>query len=192
MRTLYLYAVSSVVLVIVGALYLLSRQTNRNESIYGSESSPANGSNPITSWLTNGGAMTNQSQWAFSSRSASRLSTVHNDMQRVANRALELSPFDFGITSGHRTAEEQNALFQQNAPGNWVTDKDGYVRKSRHQTGKAIDIAVYNADGDLTWGWSYYEQVAWAFKQAADELEIPIVWGGDWANRDGAHFELSQ
>lgn len=131
-------------------------------------------------------------RWKFGTRSRQKLSRVHGDMQKVANRALELSPFDFGVTHGYRTAEEQNALFQQNAPGKWVTDKDGYVRKSRHQSGLAIDIAVYDESGNLTWGWSYYEQVSWAFKQAARELNIPIVWGGDWPKRkDGVHLELS-
>jgi hypothetical protein len=29
------------------------------------------------------------------------------------------------------------------------------------------------------------------FKNAADELNIPIVWGGDWKSfKDGPHYEL--
>ncbi len=150
--------------------------------------------------IITGGSMTstntpptlNKSNWAFGARSKKNLATVHQDLQKVAHRALELSPFDFGVTHGFRTAEEQNALFQQNTPEKWITDKDGYVRKSRHQSGLAIDIAVYDKAGALTWGWSYYEQVSWAFKQAANELGIAIVWGGDWITRkDGVHLELS-
>ncbi|MCG9753217.1 M15 family metallopeptidase [Vibrio brasiliensis] len=126
--------------------------------------------------------------WVLSARSKSRMSGVHEDLKKVVNRAIELSPFDFGITSGLRTAEEQNALFQQGA-----SQLDGYARKSRHQSGHAIDFVVYDESGKVTWGFSYYEQVSWAFKQAADELNIPITWGGDWTSfRDGPHVELKK
>lgn len=130
----------------------------------------------------------------FGSRSRKNLATVHRDLQAVAKRALELTPFDFGVTHGFRTAQEQNALFQQNTPDKWVTDKDGYIRKSRHQSGNAIDILVYDEQGKHTWSWSYYERVSWAFKQASRELNIPIVWGGDWSGKkkDGVHIELSK
>ncbi|WP_394126938.1 M15 family metallopeptidase [Vibrio hepatarius] len=148
---------------------------------------------------TGGRAMTSTNKpkpvydWVFGARSKRKLAPVHTDLQKVTHRALELSPFDFGVTHGFRTAEQQNALFKQNTPEKWVTDKDGYVRKSRHQSGLAIDIAVYDEDGNLTWGWSYYEQVSWAFKQAANELGVSIVWGGDWPKRkDGVHIELNQ
>jgi peptidoglycan L-alanyl-D-glutamate endopeptidase CwlK len=35
--------------------------------------------------------------------------------------------------------------------------------------------------------------VADAFKRAANELGVPIVWGGDWPKfRDGPHIELNR
>lgn len=135
-----------------------------------------------------GESMNTTKQWAFGARSLRKLSTVHEDLQRVAHRALELSPFDFGITSGSRSAEEQNALFAQGA-----SQLDGYARKSRHQTGHAIDFAVYDENGNITWDFSYFMQVSWAFKQAARELNIPIIWGGDWVSfKDGPHVELDK
>ncbi len=128
------------------------------------------------------------SKWMLSARSEARMAGVHDDLKKVVRRALQLSPFDFGITSGKRTAEEQNALFKKGA-----SQLDGYARKSRHQTGHAIDFVVYDENGKVTWGFSYYEQVSWAFKQAADELGIAITWGGDWVSfRDGPHIELKQ
>ncbi|WP_154124800.1 M15 family metallopeptidase [Grimontia hollisae] len=126
--------------------------------------------------------------WVFGRRSRITLDKVHRDLQNVAKRALELSPLDFGITSGLRTAAEQHALFKKGA-----SQLDGYARKSRHQSGNAIDIVVYDENGNVTWGFSYYERVSWAFKQAADELGVPIVWGGDWVSfKDGPHIELSR
>lgn len=36
-----------------------------------------------------------------------------------------------------------------------------------------------------------YYKIADAMKQAADELRIPIEWGGDWRTfKDGPHFQL--
>lgn len=128
------------------------------------------------------------SGYILSSRSAARMLGVHDDLKRVVRRALELSPFDFGVTSGKRTAKEQNALFKSGA-----SQLDGYSRKSRHQDGCAIDFVVYDENNKVTWGFSYYEQVSWAFKQAAQELNVPIVWGGDWASfKDGPHVELDK
>lgn len=133
-------------------------------------------------------AVKTASKWALSARSEARMVGVHEDLKKVVRRAIQLSPFDFGITSGKRTAEEQNALFQKGA-----SQLDGYARKSRHQSGHAIDFVVYDENGNVTWGFSYYEQVSWAFKQAADELNIPITWGGDWVSfRDGPHVELKK
>ncbi|MEZ8744164.1 M15 family metallopeptidase [Vibrio sp. 10N.286.49.E1] len=127
-------------------------------------------------------------KFALSARSESRMMGVHTDLKRVVRRAIELTPFDFGITSGKRTVDEQNALFKQGA-----SQLDGYNKKSRHQSGHAIDFVVYDENGKVTWGFSYYEQVSWAFKQAADELNIPIVWGGDWVSfKDGPHVELDK
>ncbi|CAK2168593.1 peptidoglycan LD-endopeptidase CwlK [Vibrio crassostreae] len=127
-------------------------------------------------------------QFALSARSESRMIGVHGDLKRVVRRAIELTPFDFGIISGKRTAEEQNALFKKGA-----SQLDGYSKKSRHQSGHAIDFVVYDENSKVTWGFSYYEQVSWAFKQAAKELNVPIIWGGDWVSfKDGPHVELDK
>ena len=127
-------------------------------------------------------------RFALSAKSRAKLSGVHPDLVRVVKRALQLTPFDFGITSGVRTAHEQNTLFNKGA-----SQLDGYARKSRHQTGHAIDFVVYDESNEVTWRFSYYEQVSWAFKQASLELGVPIIWGGDWTSlKDGPHVELDR
>ncbi|MFL7024148.1 M15 family metallopeptidase [Enterovibrio norvegicus] len=124
----------------------------------------------------------------LSSRSKKRMGGVHADLVKVVERAIELTQFDFGITSGMRTAAEQNALFKDGK-----SQLDGYSRKSRHQSGHAIDFVVYDENGKVTWGWSYYLQVSYAFKQAALELGVKIKWGGDWVSfKDGPHIELDK
>ena len=62
---------------------------------------------------------------------------------------------------------------------------------SRHLTGHAVDVAAW-VDG-VRWDWPLYDAIAVAVKQAAKELDVAIVWGGDWATfRDGPHFELDR
>lgn len=119
----------------------------------------------------------------FSQRSLNNLQGVHADLQKVAHRALELTRVDFVVIEGRRTPERQLQLFNQGATR---------TMNSRHLTGHAIDLAAW-VDGTIRWDWPLYDQLAKAMKQAAGELGIPIVWGGDWRSfRDGPHFELDR
>lgn len=61
--------------------------------------------------------------------------------------------------------------------------------RSRHLTGHAVDVMACVKGEE--WHWPHYHKIAAAFKQAAAELDVPIVWGGDWQTfKDGPHFEL--
>jgi peptidoglycan LD-endopeptidase CwlK len=120
--------------------------------------------------------------WKLSKRSKERLEGVHPDLVRVVHRALQLSPIDFGISEGLRTRERQIQLKKAGA---------SKTLNSRHLSGHAVDVVAYIGK-DVRWDWPLYEQIAVAFKQAASELDVPIIWGGDWKTlRDGPHFELS-
>lgn len=119
----------------------------------------------------------------FSDRSEARLAGVHPDLQRVARRALEISEVDFAVIEGLRTAERQAALKEAGA---------SKTLKSRHLTGHALDLAPFIA-GEIRWDWPPFHKIAAAMKQAAAELGVAIVWGGDWRTfRDGPHFELDR
>ena len=119
----------------------------------------------------------------FSSRSLRNLEGVHPDIVAVAHRALEITEIDFLVTEGLRTREKQIELVRAGA---------SRTTRSRHLTGHAIDIAAWVAGG-VRWDWPLYEELSRAFKQAAAELKVPIVWGGDWKSfRDGPHYELSR
>lgn len=122
-------------------------------------------------------------KFRFSQRSLSNLSGVHPDLVRVAHRALELTPIDFIVTEGLRNRTRQQHLIAIGA---------SRTMNSRHLTGHAIDIAAL--DGRIvSWHWPLYKRISIAFKAAADELGIPIVWGGDWRSfRDGPHYELDR
>lgn len=119
----------------------------------------------------------------LSSRSRSRLRGVHPKLAAVTEAAIQLTPVDFMVTEGLRTLERQAVLVRAGA---------SRTLNSRHLTGHAIDIAAL-VEGQVRWDWPLYPRIAAAFRKAADELGIAIVWGGDWPRlRDGPHFELDR
>ena len=119
--------------------------------------------------------------YVLGARSLSRLKGVHPDLVRVVQLALTYSPHDFLITQGLRTRAQQQVLFNEGA---------SKTLNSRHITGHAIDFAVL-IKGKVRWDWPLYGPVADAFKRASKELNVPIIWGGDWKSlRDGPHIEL--
>lgn len=128
-----------------------------------------------------------KSNFSYSRKSLSIISGVDSDMQKIAHRAIEISPIDFGIPSsgGHRTAEEQNKLFVAGA-----SKCDGYKKKSRHQTGLALDFYAY-VDGAASWDPYHLSLIACAFLQASSELGYKLEWGGLWTSfSDMPHVQI--
>lgn len=116
-------------------------------------------------------------------RSMERMTGVHADLVRVVRRAAALSEVAFVVTEGLRSAKRQAALVAAGA---------SRTLNSRHLTGHAVDIAP-KIDGTISWDWPAFYPVARAFKDAAGELGVAIVWGGDWRGfKDGPHFELDR
>lgn len=119
--------------------------------------------------------------FSLGSRSLSRLEGVHPDLVAVVKRAIALSDIDFTVLEGLRTKSRQAQLVAAGA---------SQTMNSRHLTGHAVDLGAM-IDGEVRWDWPLYRQIATAMKVAAQQLNIPIVWGGDWKTlKDGPHFEL--
>lgn len=120
--------------------------------------------------------------YALSQKSKDRLVGVHQDLVDVVKRAIEITPLDFVVLEGVRSKARQEQLLAQGATR---------TMNSRHLTGHAVDLGAYVA-GQVRWDWPLYDKLAVAMKQAAKELGVDIVWGGDWTSfKDGPHFELS-
>ena len=114
-------------------------------------------------------------------RSERNLKGVHPDLVRVVRRAAKKA--DFIVTEGLRTVARQKQLVAAGA---------SRTMNSRHITGHAIDVAAL-VGGKVRWDWPLYANIAKHMKQAAADLNVPIIWGGDWRNfRDGPHFELDR
>jgi len=122
----------------------------------------------------------------FSKRSLANLEGVHPDLRKVCDRAIELCQsvkIDFIITDGCRTIEEQRVF---------VATGKSKTMHSRHLGGMAIDYVAL-IDGRVTYDVDAMEEIADLFKAAADELGIPIKWGGDWKTfKDTPHIELDK
>lgn len=122
--------------------------------------------------------------------SEKRLVGVHPDLVKIVRKAAEITDIKFVVTEGLRTVERQKQLVAAGA---------SKTMKSRHITGKAVDLAVW-VDGDvdgqvdsgeIRWDWPLYKKLADIVKKAAAQVGVPIEWGGDWRTfKDGPHFQL--
>ena len=86
----------------------------------------------------------------------------------------------FILTSVHRTAEEQKRLFDEGK-----SKLDGYVKKSKHQLWRAVDVCIIDERDNLCWEHPDYARLGEYWET------IGGVWGGRWASlNDIYHFEL--
>lgn len=113
-------------------------------------------------------------------RSRGNLEGVHTDLQRVVERAIEITDKDFTVIEGLRSKARQREL---------VNDGKSKTMNSRHLTGHAVDIAPW----PISWDWDEFYPIADAMKEAADELGVALEWGGDWKSfPDAPHWQLSR
>ncbi|MFC2736545.1 MAG: glycosyl hydrolase 108 family protein, partial [Leptotrichia wadei] len=91
--------------------------------------------------------VTENKKYSFAQSSLDKMEKVHPKLVEVMKAAITDSPYDFRITDGARTTEEQFALYQigRSKPGRIVTNCDGKRAKSNHQIksdgfGHAVDI----------------------------------------------------
>lgn len=128
----------------------------------------------------------------YSKKSLNALAGVNGKLIMVMMAAITDSPIDYAITEGYRTEKRQKELYENGRKNNKkiVTYKDGIIRRSKHQEGKAVDIVPY-VDGKYDWNnVAAYKVIIEHIKAIAKELNIEIRSGGEWNMGDWPHIEL--
>ena len=149
---------------------------------------------------------TENKKYSFTQSSLDKMKKVHPKLVEVMKVSIENSPFDFRITDGARTTEEQFALYQKGRtlPGPKVTNCDGYRAKSNHQIksdgfGHAVDIfpcgifenGVYRKfTSDEGYDDKKLRLIANHILAIAKSKNVNVEWGGNWKMNDTPHFEL--
>lgn len=158
-------------------------------------------------------ATTENKTYSFSQESLDKMKKVHPKLVEVMKAAIVNSPFDFRITDGARTTEEQFALYQQGRTVLYdkkgkkikkVTNCDGKTFKSNHQLksdgyGHAVDIfpcgviknGVYRKfTSEEGYDDKKLKSIANHILAIAKSKNVNVEWGGNWKMHDTPHFEL--
>ena len=149
---------------------------------------------------------TDNQKYSFAQSSLDKMKKVHPKLVEVMKAAITDSPFDFRITDGARTVEEQFALYQigRSKPGRIVTNCDGKKFKSNHQIkadgyGHAVDIfpcgvvenGVYRKfTSEEGYDDKKLRLIANHILAVAKSKNVNVEWGGNWKMHDTPHFEL--
>ena len=149
---------------------------------------------------------TESKKYSFAQSSLDKMEKVHPKLVEVMKAAITDSPFDFRITSGARTTEEQKALYAlgRTKPGKIATYANGVTSKSNHQIksdgfGHAVDIfpcgvienGVYRKfTSEEGYDDKKLKLIANHILVVAKSKNINIEWGGNWKMKDTPHFEL--
>lgn len=123
----------------------------------------------------------------LSRRSKNNLRGVHPDLVRVVKRAIEITPLDFGVSCGLRTAAEQYRMVKSGA--STILDSKHLVQPDTW--GHAVDLFVL-VNNEATWKHEYFRKVVQAMFTAAIELRVQIEAGALWRYPlDSPHFQLN-
>ena len=128
--------------------------------------------------------------YKFSQRSLNNLMNVDEKLVLICNELIKR--IDFTVIEGYRSRERQKELFDKG-----FSKIDGFNKKGKHNyfPSRAVDIIPYKKghnpfDGSKESEEMFYE-LAEQFKKVAKELNIVIVWGGDWESfKDLPHFQI--
>ena len=111
--------------------------------------------------------------YRLSKRSKRNLEGVKPVLVSIFTNAVKSSPYDYGIPNdgGLRTAEEQNILYLKG-----LSQRDGYNKLSKHQTGEAVDIFPY-IDGRANYNYDILEKIANYIRDFAEcHYGVILLW----------------
>ncbi len=121
----------------------------------------------------------------FSKRSEGNFDKVPDELVNIFREVLKETPFDFVVTRGFATREEQAALMRKQPRVTWT-------KNSRHLYGLALDIAIFDENGEITWKMPYYVIVGEIIQRIAQRHGVAVTIGAIHWNKDGPHTELKK
>jgi len=117
----------------------------------------------------------------FSERSQERLNTCDERLRRICEEAIQVSPIDFTVLCGHRNRISQMIAYQEGKSKlTWP--------KSKHnqKPSLAVDLAPYPLDWNDK---NRFYLLAGCILTIANQLDIPLEWGGSWG-WDLPHYQI--
>ncbi len=124
----------------------------------------------------------------FGNRSETNMQGIHPDLVAVLRLGLAYSPYDFGVTCGVRTAEEQREIVESGA--SQTMDSAHVIQSSGF--GHAVDLYVIVPGESDTYQHKYFRKVIQALVRAAIEFGVQVEFGGLWRDFvDSPHVQLA-
>jgi len=136
--------------------------------------------------------------YSFSETSRRKLDSCHPILVMIAERALELSQVDFGISEGHRSKETQIKYFREGK-----SKIDGVNKRSKHQykPSMAFDVYIYvRGFPKLAYDVDHLCYLAGVITAVGKGMGYKLRWGYNWdcdgvlredqRFQDLPHFEL--
>lgn len=119
------------------------------------------------------------------------LDTVDIELRVLMKESIKESPHDFKCMEGYRSTRRQQELYRQGREKGderpIVTTMDGVYRISKHQKGKAVDIAIWE-NGKPNWNTRKLMEVRKHIAETAVKLGIKLGKQIKW---DLPHYELA-
>ncbi len=117
-------------------------------------------------------------------RSLKNIKDIDPRLTLIIGYVLSEGKVDFTVTEGLRSAERQKKLFDEGK-----SQRDGYIKKSYHQSGRAFDFIPYpfHSWNDI----EAFKKVGEELKKAASKFGFECQYGGDWKSfKDYPHFQI--
>lgn len=114
-----------------------------------------------------------------------RFTGVDYRLVQIIERAEALAGYKFEVRECLRSQDRQEQLVKEGF--SWTTN-------SYHKTGHACDIGMKGVDpmdNKLSWEWAHV--INKHMQSAAAQLNLEVVWGGDWKKTpDGFHWQVAR
>ena len=135
--------------------------------------------------LTKGEEWTEQTKGVtvmeLSELSKKRLEGVDERLTAIVIECAKRCPFPFNVSEGLRSEAKQREYVRQGK---------SRTMKSKHLIGKAVDLYPLTINRKAV-DWTRFEDLAEVMFQVASEMNVKLVWGGNWKTFvDKSHFEL--